>query len=75
MSCGEGGGVNFIINVHQYFRYYLLTNTIYPKLFCFVQTIHAPMEEKKAHFAKRQEATKKNVECTFGILQAHFAII
>jgi hypothetical protein len=33
------------------------------------------MEEKKAHFAKRQEAARKNVERTFGILQAHFAII
>jgi hypothetical protein len=33
------------------------------------------MEEKKAQFAKRQEPAKKNVECTFGILQAHFAII
>ncbi len=31
MSCGEGGGVNFVVNVHQYFRYYFLTNTIYPK--------------------------------------------
>jgi len=33
------------------------------------------MEEKKAHFAKQQEVIKKNVECIFGILQAHFAII
>jgi hypothetical protein len=33
------------------------------------------MEEKKAHFAKQQEAAKKNVEHTFGILQAQFAII
>jgi hypothetical protein len=33
------------------------------------------MEEKKAHFAKRQQAAKKNVKRTFGILQAHFVII
>jgi hypothetical protein len=40
-----------------------------------VQTIHAPMEEKKAHFAKVTRGCQKNVEHTFGILQAHFAII
>lgn len=33
------------------------------------------MEEKKAHFAMRQQAAKQNVKCTFGILQAQFAII
>jgi hypothetical protein len=32
--------------------------------------IHEPQEEKCKHFAQLQEATHKNVEHCFGVLQA-----
>ena len=41
----------------------------------FVQSIHLPEDEKMFHFAKRQEAVRKDVERCFGVLQARFAII
>jgi hypothetical protein len=34
-----------------------------------------PRDEKRAHFAKRQEACRKDVECCFGVLQGRFSII
>jgi hypothetical protein len=34
-----------------------------------------PGDEKKKHFASRQEACRKDVERCFGVLQARFAII
>ena len=33
------------------------------------------MIEKKAHFAKMQEALRKDMERAFGVLQARFAIV
>jgi hypothetical protein len=40
-----------------------------------VQSIHSPGDEKRAHFAKRQEASRKDVEQCFGVLQTRVAII
>ena len=40
-----------------------------------MQTIHSPQDEKRSHYAKVQEATRKDVERCFGVLQARFAII
>jgi hypothetical protein len=65
----------FVVNEIEYSRYYLLADGFYPQWSCFIQTTHEPSNEKRAHFAKRQEACQKNVEQCFGILQAHFAII
>uniref|UniRef100_A0A2N9H634 DDE Tnp4 domain-containing protein n=1 Tax=Fagus sylvatica TaxID=28930 RepID=A0A2N9H634_FAGSY len=38
-------------------------------------SINAPLEAKKKHFARVQEACRKDVECAFGILQARFSIV
>jgi hypothetical protein len=62
-------------NSVEYNRYYLLANGIYPPWPCFVQTIHLPPDEKRAYFASRQEAVRKDVERCFEVLQARFAII
>jgi hypothetical protein len=40
-----------------------------------MQSIHNPQDEKRKHFAKRQEACRKDVKRCFGVLQARFAII
>ena len=41
----------------------------------FLQTISEPQGAKKKHFAKLQEAARKDIERAFGVLQACFAII
>jgi hypothetical protein len=71
----EARDMHFTINGCEYDRYYLLTDGIYPEWSCFVQSIHLPPDEKRAYFAKRQEAVRKDVEYCSGIVQARFAII
>jgi hypothetical protein len=41
----------------------------------FVKTISAPRGQQNCHFAERQESCRKDVEQTFGVLQAQFAIV
>ena len=72
---GKGRDLRFEVNGKFYDRYYLLADGIYPPWSCFVQTIHFPGNEKRKHFAKVQEATQKDVERAFGVLQGRFAII
>jgi len=67
--------MTFMVNSCQYNRYHLLTDGIYLHWSCFVQSIHLLPDEKKAHFAMRQEAIRKDVEQCFGVLQARFVII
>jgi hypothetical protein len=71
----ETTDMRFVVNGVEYNCYYLLADGIYPQWSCFVQTIHEPSDEKRAHFAKRQEACRKDLERCFGVLQARFAII
>jgi hypothetical protein len=72
---GAACDMTFEVNGQVYNRYYLLADGIYPQWSCFVQSIHNPEDEKRKHFAKRQEACRKDVERCFGVLQARFAII
>ena len=67
--------VNYSINGHDYTMGYYLVDGIYPQWSTFVKTISAPLEAKKKHFARVQEAYRKDVECVFGILQARFSIV
>ena len=54
--------------------YYLAGGT-YPKWSTLVQTISWPQGLKKQYFAAMQEGIKKMWKRTFGVLQAHFAIM
>jgi hypothetical protein len=72
---GEGQDLTFTVNGNVYPRFYLLTDGIYPKWSCFVQSIHEPQGEKRKHFAEVQEATRKDIERCFGVLQARFQIV
>ncbi|CAN7026847.1 unnamed protein product [Brassica oleracea var. botrytis] len=47
----------------------------YPKWSTFIQSISLPQGPKAELFAKCQEATRKDVERAFGVLQARFAIV
>jgi hypothetical protein len=60
--------VNYSINGHNHTMGYYLADGIYPQWSTFVKTISAPLEAKKKHVAKVQEACRKDVECAFGIL-------
>jgi hypothetical protein len=75
MLTSEASDFTFEVNGKKYNRYYLLADGIYPQWSCFVQSIHEPGDEKRKHFAKRQEACRKDVERCFGVLQARFSII
>ena len=75
MLTSEASDFTFEVNGKEYNRYYLLADGIYPQWSCFVQSIHEPSDEKRKHFAKRQEACRKDVERCFGVLHACFSII
>ncbi|XP_024010848.1 uncharacterized protein LOC112086208 [Eutrema salsugineum] len=72
---GKAPKVDYFVNGRQYHLAYYLTDGIYPKWATFIQSIPLPEGDKARMFAKRQEATRKDVERAFGVLQARFAIV
>ncbi len=58
-----------------YTKGYYLADDIYPRWSTFVKTVPEPQGQKKSHFASRQEASRKDVEQAFGVLQARWAIV
>ncbi|XP_058835800.1 putative nuclease HARBI1 [Topomyia yanbarensis] len=72
---GRNPQVEFIINDRVYTTGYYLADGIYPPLSTLVQTITSPVGQKRKHFAKMQEAARKDVERAFGVLMARFAIL
>ncbi|KAH9456062.1 hypothetical protein Pst134EB_033427 [Puccinia striiformis f. sp. tritici] len=65
----------FTINGTQYDQAYFLADGIYPDYATIVKTISQPEGHERQHFAKMQEALRKDVERAFGVLQARFAIV
>uniref|UniRef100_A0A0D3EBT5 Myb-like domain-containing protein n=1 Tax=Brassica oleracea var. oleracea TaxID=109376 RepID=A0A0D3EBT5_BRAOL len=72
---GRAPRVQYVVNGHQYDLAYYLTDGIYPKWSTFIQSISLPQGPKAELFAKVQEATRKDVERAFGVLQARFATV
>ncbi|XP_028089426.1 uncharacterized protein LOC114289813 [Camellia sinensis] len=54
---------------------YYLTDDIYPRWTTIMKTVSQPEGLKRQLFARMQEACQKDVERTFGVLQAHFNIV
>ncbi|XP_030930717.1 uncharacterized protein LOC115956501 [Quercus lobata] len=75
LAQGRAPPFNYSINGNNFTMGYYLANGIYPKWATFVKTIPAPQGEKRKLFAKAQEAYRKDVEHTFRVLQARFAIV
>ncbi|KAI7943845.1 hypothetical protein MJO28_011373 [Puccinia striiformis f. sp. tritici] len=66
---------SFIVNGREYSQSYYLADGIYPDYATIVKTISQPQGLERQHFAKMQEALRKDVERGFGVLQARFAIV
>ena len=56
-------------------RLWLAVDGIYPELSRFVKTIEEPFNRKSTVFAMWQEATRKDIERAFGVLQRKFQIL
>ena len=75
LANGHAPPINYIINGHEYKMRYYIADGIYQNWSTFVKTIPCQQYLKKKHFAKVQESVRKDVERTFGVLQARFAIV
>lgn len=54
---------------------YWLSDGIYPKYSCFVQSIINPYNKNEKYYSGRQEGRRKYIERNFGVLQSKFHII
>ena len=54
---------------------YFLADNIYPEFPIFMQSYGESSDEKIHHYSKRLEGVRKDVERTFGVLQARFAFL
>jgi hypothetical protein len=70
---GKAPEVHFIVNNKVYDMGYYLSDGIYPPWYVLMQSIPKPVGNKQCHFAKLQEAKRKEVERAFGVLQVHTA--
>ena len=72
---GCGPSTNYTIMGNHYNMGYYLVDGIYPNWATIVQSISHPQELTHEFFTKKHESYRKDVERTFGVLQARFAII
>jgi hypothetical protein len=73
---GHARPVNFVINSHEYNKWYYLTDDIYPRWATFVKAISNIVPgSKKSWFAQCHEAYRKDVKRAFGVLHDRFAIV
>jgi len=72
---GSTPSVQFDINNRSYSQGYYLTDGIYPSWPVFVKPFSNPLTEPEKYFTVKQAELRKDIECTFGILQARFHIL
>ncbi|XP_062118442.1 uncharacterized protein LOC133832070 [Humulus lupulus] len=75
LAAGVSPPTNYVIKGKEYNMSYYLADGIYPKWSTIVQTIHEPLDPKKQFFARKQEACRKDVERSFGVLLSRFSIV
>jgi ferredoxin-thioredoxin reductase catalytic subunit len=66
---GTRATASFYANDTEYPYGYFLADGIYPEWSTFVKTFRDPVDPKMAHFKKRQESARKDVERLFGVLK------
>jgi len=74
LSSGIGPKVEFKVNGRDYDMGYYLANGIYPAWATLISGVPKPMNAKEATFTDKQASYRKDVECTFGILQGKYHI-
>jgi hypothetical protein len=67
--------IGFIVNENSYNMGYFLVDGIYPEWPAFIKTVRNPVDHKKSLFDAAQEATHKDIEWTFRVLQARWAVV
>jgi hypothetical protein len=65
----------FTVGDKEFNRLWLTTDGIYPELARFVKTVQEPIDEKSKAYASWQEATRKDIERAFGVLQQKFHVL
>ncbi|XP_042027114.1 uncharacterized protein LOC121774279 [Salvia splendens] len=75
LCVGRAPNIEFTANRRRYSMGYFLADGIYPRWLVFVKTITCPTTPKRSLFARKQEAARKDVEHTFGVLQARLDIV
>ena len=72
---GEAPQVDYVVSGHCYRYAYWLADGRYSTYACFVKTFPQPRTRMQTMFASSQEAKRKDIKHSFGILQAHFHIL
>ena len=72
---GNGPMIKFTSNDRRHHMGYYSADAIYLWWPDFLKTIICPTDRKRALFAQRQEAARKDVEWAFGVLQARWPIV
>jgi hypothetical protein len=75
LKSGTSPPVEYFVNGNKYTMGYYLADGIYPTWATFVKSFRNPQGNKKVHFTQAQEAARKDVERTFGVLQSQFAMV
>ncbi|XP_071718812.1 protein ALP1-like [Rutidosis leptorrhynchoides] len=65
----------FTVNGHDYTHGYYLVDSIYPDWATLIKAYSSPTDEPSTKFTRLQESARKDVERTFGVLQARFNIL
>jgi hypothetical protein len=72
---GASDSIKYTINGNRYQTGYYLCDGIYPPWSTLVSSIQHPQDGASKHFAQLQEASRKDIECAFGVLQARWACL
>jgi hypothetical protein len=72
---GNAPAINFTVNGNNYNMDYYLADGIYPPWATLVTGFSSPQTNKQKRFVAEQSRYQKDVECSFSILQAQYAII
>jgi hypothetical protein len=65
----------FTVANKEFNRLWLTTDGIYPELARFVKTVQEPINDKAKGYSRWQEATRKDIERAFGVVQRKFQIL